>query len=424
MKTLKLTKLLSLVLACVLLMGAFGTLPVFAADSDATIEIVGKNIAFRETISLAYRVECSDPDAEIEVLLYDAEGTLLGTAPKTVYEVDGVEKVAYISAGVPAHKIDTVITAVATIKGTDIKSAPVEYSVLEYLFERLEVDAKAENTDVTAEQIAMYEALMTYAVASELVLEEVEEGKDPDRISDYTYLAVAEEGKDVDGKIVKNGTVIYELATTLVAGENETLWWTFKNSDGEVVATMTDDDLTADGYAVDDVTIAVPSVLANDVEPEAPEIWKLVTDVSTLTAGTQIVIVASDSNYALSTKQNKNNRGQAAVTKDGETVTFGDDVQVITLETGTVDKTFAFNVGEGYLYAASSGSNYLKTETTLSDNSSWKIEIDSATGVATITAQGLNTRNWMQYNQSSSLFACYAAGKPQKDICIYALTTD
>ena len=158
MKTLKLTKILSLVLACVLLMGAFGTLPVFAADSDATIEIVGKNIAFDDTISLAYAVDCSDENAEIEVLLYDAEGTLLGNATKSDKTYNGCP--VYLSAGVPAHKIDTVITAVATIKGTNVKSAPVEYSVLEYLFERLEVDAKAENTDVTAEQIAMYEALL------------------------------------------------------------------------------------------------------------------------------------------------------------------------------------------------------------------------------------------------------------------------
>ena len=149
--------------------------------------------------------------------------------------------------------------------------------------------------------------------------------------------------------------------------------------------------------------------------------WTLVTDVNTLVAGDQIVIVASKSNVALSTNQKSNNRGQANVTKLNNTVTFGSDVQIITLEAGKVDNTFAFNVGSaGYLYAASSSNNYLRTEKTLSNNSSWKIEITSA-GIATVKAQGSNTRNWMRYNSQSSLFACYSSG--QNDISIYKYTS-
>ena len=148
------------------------------------------------------------------------------------------------------------------------------------------------------------------------------------------------------------------------------------------------------------------------------EIWQLVTDASTLNPGDKIVIVAKDYYYALSTTQNSNNRGQATVTKNDDTITFGDDVQIITLEAGTVSDTFAFNVDNGYLYAASSSSNYLRTEGTLSNNSSWKITI--ADGTATIVAQGSNTRNTMQYNQSSSLFSCYASAS-QKALSIYKL---
>lgn len=150
------------------------------------------------------------------------------------------------------------------------------------------------------------------------------------------------------------------------------------------------------------------------------EIWTLVTDVSTLSAGDQIVIVAKDSNYALSTTQNTNNRGQATVTKNNEnsTVTFVNGVQTITLEVGKTDKTWAFNTGSGYLYAASSSKNYLKTETTLSDNSSWSIDI-AEDGTATIKAQGSYTRNQLQYNKSSSIFSCYSSS--QQDVVIYKL---
>ena len=144
--------------------------------------------------------------------------------------------------------------------------------------------------------------------------------------------------------------------------------------------------------------------------------WTLVTDASSLKAGDQIIIVAKDYNYAISTDQKTNNRGQAAVTKSGNTLTFTSQVQTMVLESGTKTGTFSFNVGSKYLYAASSSSNHLKSGTK-NDNASWNITIAS-TGVATIVAQGTNTRNVMQYNQSSSLFACYGSAS-QKAIAIY-----
>lgn len=147
----------------------------------------------------------------------------------------------------------------------------------------------------------------------------------------------------------------------------------------------------------------------------------LVTDASTLAAGDQIIIVATDYNVALSTNQKSNNRGQTDITRDGDTVTLSEETQIITLEAGLTDGTWALNVGDGYLYAASSSSNHLKTETTLSANSSWSIEI--ADGVATLLAQGDKTRNWLRYNSGSSLFACYAATSSQYDVSIYKVDT-
>ena len=144
----------------------------------------------------------------------------------------------------------------------------------------------------------------------------------------------------------------------------------------------------------------------------------LVTNVADLAIGDKVVVVAKDYDYALGTTQNSNNRASAAVTKNGDTVTFSDTVQVLTLEVGIKDGTFALNTGSGYLYAASSSKNYLRTEETLTANSSWSIEINND-GVATIKSQGEYTRNWMRYNASNNppLFACYGSG--QTDIAIY-----
>ena len=150
--------------------------------------------------------------------------------------------------------------------------------------------------------------------------------------------------------------------------------------------------------------------------------WTLVTDAGTLKAGDTIVIVAKDSNVAMSTAQGSNNRGQASVTKSGDknTLTALDGaVQKITLEAGKSTGTFAFKTDAGYLYAASSSKNYLRSETTLSANSSWKITISN--GAATVVAQGSYTRNTMKYNSQSSIFSCYSSG--QQAIAIYRLET-
>lgn len=153
---------------------------------------------------------------------------------------------------------------------------------------------------------------------------------------------------------------------------------------------------------------------------EQPKAYTLVKDINDLKVGDQIVIVADGYDFALSTTQNGNNRGQIAVEKndDGTLGEFGDSVQVLTLEAGTSSGTFAFNTGNGYLYAASSSSNYLRTETKLSANSSWKITITSA-GVATVIAQGNYTKNNLQYNASSKIFSCYSTS--QKPVSIYKL---
>ncbi len=142
--------------------------------------------------------------------------------------------------------------------------------------------------------------------------------------------------------------------------------------------------------------------------------FELVADASTLAAGDVIILVGTyevdevSQTYALGTNQKTNNRQAVAVTinsTDG-TITPSSDVQQITLEEG-----WYFNVGNGYLYAASKSANHLKTETEADDNAKATISTDDD-GNATIIFQGENTRNELRfnYNTGDPLFACYAAG--------------
>ena len=150
--------------------------------------------------------------------------------------------------------------------------------------------------------------------------------------------------------------------------------------------------------------------------------FTLVENVSDLAVGSNIVIAANGSkNIAMSIVQNTNNRGETEATKsaDYKTLTITDQVQVFVLESGTQENTYAFHCvnGEnaGYIYAASSSSNYLKTKNTLDDNGSWTIAISN--NEATVTAQGTYTRNILQYNSSNKIFSCYSSG--QQTVFIY-----
>ena len=194
-------------------------------------------------------------------------------------------------------------------------------------------------------------------------------------------------------------------------------WATEKVSKTETKPTLYSGEVT---LTADVTYYAVFSYTYDTTKTEqTKDTWQLVTDVTTLEAGDRIIIVASGVDYALSTNQKTSNRDVIKIEKPTDnTVTINDSVQILTLEAGTKANTFAFYTGSGYLYAASSGSNQLKTQATNNDNGSWKIEI-STKGVATITAQGSYTRNLLRYNPNngSPLFSCYASG--QEDISIY-----
>ena len=153
-------------------------------------------------------------------------------------------------------------------------------------------------------------------------------------------------------------------------------------------------------------------------EPEVLTEWQLCTDLTQLAIGDKIVIVALYSDFAMSTTQNTSNRVATGITRNEQTILCGEDVQVITLEAGLLENTFAFGVGDGYLYASSSSSNQLKTRDDIQENASWAISVEDY-GEASIIAQGTSTRNVLRYNSKSSLFACYETSGTQDALAIY-----
>lgn len=141
-----------------------------------------------------------------------------------------------------------------------------------------------------------------------------------------------------------------------------------------------------------------------------------VTDVTELEDGDAILIVNEDAKKAMSTTQNKNNRGECEVKISNFVIetTENDGTQHLILV--EEDGKFYFNTGDReYLYAVSSSDNYLRTGNDCDNN--YKAAISIKDGNASIIFQGSNTHNTLRYNSTNKLFSCYASG--QQDVQIY-----
>lgn len=172
------------------------------------------------------------------------------------------------------------------------------------------------------------------------------------------------------------------------------------------------------------------------------EPYILCENAAWLTEGANIIFassVAAGKQKAMSKLQKTNNRGAASVTIGSafnagkETVGIvSKDADVAVFTVGISNGHITFYSGDskdaknnsvaGYLYAASSKDNQLKTQKNVDDNAEWTVSV-AANGAATIKAQGANTNNLMRYNPNNGnpnpMFSCYGSG--QKPVYIYLL---
>ena len=430
MKKTNVKRIVLFALASLLLIAAFAALGVSAADeATPNAEIVSNNLYYGDTLRLVYAVYTENAEGyDLSVDIYDDEYNWICTAVNgasfdeqigDAATIDGKQcRVFVMPAGVPAQDINKKYTAVPKLtKGSEtIECEAREYSVLEYLYERLFV-----TEDVEDAKKDMYRKLISYADVADTILDGTPEGE---RISDYTYVCVKD--GTIDGQasqgVYKIGDTVYGslFDTTLDIPAGSGLSWQIETYD-ILTGDKKSSELVSDSD-IGDITLTKNALI---VTPKmTSKAYTLVTDISQLKNGAQIIIAACNYDVALSTDQRTNNRGQADIIKSGNTVTFGEDVQIITL-TVTSDGKYNLQVGEKYLGSAgkaSSGNNYLKSLTSVNENSTFDISISSE-GVATIISNGATTNNYLRYNKASNskLFSCYASANTQEDVCIYVL---
>ena len=167
------------------------------------------------------------------------------------------------------------------------------------------------------------------------------------------------------------------------------------------------------------VLFSLVAMLLLSLSGIAQTTYTKVTSASGLEAGANYLIVAHHDDFGVLAMgyQKTSNRNAVVVSENGESITVTPgtdpssetDVFQITLGGSTGAWTLYDEVKEGYLYASSSSSNQLKTQSTNNANGEWSI-VFNADGTAEVVAQGDNTRNNMRFNPNNGtpLFSCYA----------------
>lgn len=185
---------------------------------------------------------------------------------------------------------------------------------------------------------------------------------------------------------------------------------TVVNAASTVVAVSSSTTLKATAFDADNDQTAVATATYTIVAAATEDTYVLVTDASDLEAGKSYVILGSGTAYSMSTTQNTNNRAAVEVASqdtDNNRVEIAATTQVFTLR-GDATNGWSFDTGSGYLYAAGSDKNYLRTQETLDDNG--RADISFSGNDASVIFRGTN-RNVLQFNNSgeNKLFSCYGS---------------
>ncbi|MBR0440172.1 MAG: endonuclease [Bacilli bacterium] len=129
-------------------------------------------------------------------------------------------------------------------------------------------------------------------------------------------------------------------------------------------------------------------------------------------------IIASSANELVMNNQDSTNRRtyEAFKNEEDKTLDVSDEFAAFTLESGTVEGTYAFKDNESnqYLYANGNGNNYLKSQSEIDEYASFTIDIstDADTGITTtnIYGNGDNPNKYMGFN-TPNIISCYSSQK-------------
>lgn len=165
---------------------------------------------------------------------------------------------------------------------------------------------------------------------------------------------------------------------------------------------------------------------ANCSRVETHPVGEVFLPATSITAGDKVVLASgtSGSVAVLGVQQESNRKAVNYTITDGAIISTA-SIYPLTVGAGTtVTSYFTLYdpVADGYLYAASSSANQIKSEAEVSVNSEWEIVLNGESKATTLQATGSSTnRKIMRYNESNAIFSCYSSG--QKDIYVFKKST-
>ena len=258
MKNTKLTKIITLVLSCLLLIGAAIGISVSAADEPA-VSIKAKNIAYEGAIKVLYAVDADNVPEGAEVKMYfytDAEGDVAyekaAHAEDTVIGEETYK--TFFSEGIAPKSMRTPIYAKAVIVDAEgnvlAESALEEYSIYTYAINRF-------LKNPTPDQFALYAATLNYGASVQKMLVEAGKMTEQDVIDNGGWANVY---CGIRKDVVYNGQTVATGDVTFYApGEAVTLNAEYNHSDA-AFADITD----KSGAAVNKIGIPSATVIATE----------------------------------------------------------------------------------------------------------------------------------------------------------------
>lgn len=185
MKKTRFTKIISLLLSALFILGAFAGLTAFAEEENTevedtvvtpTVSIKYKNVAYEGAVKLVFYVESANlaDGQSVKLVLSDKafsdvviDDKTAVYAPKGKLTVAGAEYDAFVSEEIAPAALRKSLYAAAVVVDADnnvvSRSEVLEYSVFEYCMDRFDADA-------TADQQALYKALLDFGAAVQTVL--------------------------------------------------------------------------------------------------------------------------------------------------------------------------------------------------------------------------------------------------------------
>lgn len=371
-------------------------------------------------VALNYATAKNSTNTEVSTdgttAVFTADLSAETTAPYTVYAVSPAEVVnsTYINNSynswtltIPANQTPTTTScdpAAQVLVGQSAASETRPTSV-DIAFSHLTAYAKINFTNV---------ALGTATVNSVTIT------ADQDIAGKFYYYVADNTHGDTAGSVEANGAV---KSITITTSELNNVWvalaptavseltFTINTDQGPIIKEVTslNKEFKSGVVATFNVDMAGKTI-------EKADKYTLVTDLSVLAEGDNVIIAAAEDNKALSTTWTSNNNTPTDITKNENTIIPTSSVEILTVEDAGINLYKFKNSEDKYIYAPGTG-NHLKLTETLGDNRYWDITVDSSTGAAVVVAQTSATQKYLQYNSDNGLFSCYA--NTQKAVALY-----